>query len=163
MCEPVLIPPQSERIVVGPADPTYTGDRCRSSRGTRKNKIEGAGPIFLFVLLFSGFIPSLFIDFDSSQLLKIIEAAIIAIVRPSPLFAAGDQGGPEPSRLQPCYCAGFQVADSAAPVFDGSPAPGGPSSKARARRGAAFKLRRSRGGLLPRAPPLFPIAQYTAV
>jgi hypothetical protein len=151
--EPTLIPPSAERIVVGAADPVGGSGQSYARRGGKKRRIEGAGPVFLFILLCAGFIPSVFIEFDASQLLKIIQAAIVAIAQPSPLFAAGDQGGTEPTRHQACCPAGFQVADSAAAVFDGSLAPRAPASDAKGRRRRPFRRRRTRGGPSPRAPP----------
>jgi hypothetical protein len=153
VAEPTLIPPSAERIVVGAADPISRNGQPYAQRGGKKKRIEGAGPVFLFMLLSAGFIPSMFIEFDASQLLKIIEAAIVAIAQPSPLFAAGDQSGSEPGRHQACCSAGFQVADSAAPVFDGSLSPRAPASEAKGRRRRPFRRRRTRGGHSPRAPP----------
>lgn len=153
VAEPTLIPPSAERIVVGAADPVSRNRQSYARLGGKKKRLEGAGPLFLFMLLCAGFIPSVFIEFDASQLLKIIEAAIVAIAQPSPLFAAGDQGGFGPSRHEACCPAGFQVADSAAPVFDGSLAPRTPASGARGRRSGPFLRHHTRGGPSPRAPP----------
>jgi len=153
VAEPTLIPPSAERIVVGAADSVGRSGQSYTYRGGKKKRIEGAGPVFLLMLLSAGFIPSVFIEFDASQLLKIIQAAIVAIAQPSPLFAAGDQGGPEPDRHQASCPAGFQVADSSAPVFDGSLAPRAPASYPKGRRRRPFRRRRTRGSPSPRAPP----------
>jgi hypothetical protein len=105
------------------------------------------------MLLCAGFIPSLFSEFDMAQFLRALQAAITAISQSSPCIAAGDQSPSGPARLQACCPAGFQVADSAAPVFNGSFAPGSPASGASGRRRRPFRRRRRRGGLAPRAPP----------
>src|SRR5208282_2491124 len=151
--EPKLIPPCAERIVVGVADPFLPCGSSKAYSGRKRKRIDGAGPIFLAMLICAGFIPSLFSEFDMAQFLKALQAAIIAISQPSPCLEAGDPSPSGPSRLQACCPTGFQIADSAAPVFDGSFAPRSPASGASGRRRRPFRRRRMRGGLSPRAPP----------
>jgi len=154
--EAVLIPPSAERIVIGAADPFRPCGSPDAYCGRKRMRIDGAGPVFLFMLLGAGFVPSLLGQFDMDRLLRALQAAIAALGRPSPAFMAGDQGLSGPSRPQACRPAGFQVADSAAAMFDGSSAPRSASRGAHGRRRRPFRRRHPRGGLSPRAPPPAP-------
>lgn len=153
VAEPTIVPPCAERIVVGVADPFRPCGSSDAYCGRKGKRIDRAGPVFLAMLLCAGLIPSVFGAFDMAQLLRALQAAMIAFAQPSPRIAAGDQGTSGPPWLQACCLPGFQVADSAAPVFDGSFAPKSPSSGAKGRRRRPSRRRRTRGGLSPRAPP----------
>ncbi len=126
--------------------------RLRVRRGRRH--IDRAGPLFLFMLLCAGFVPSVLGEFDAAQFLKILQAAAVALGESSQSLLAGDQR-PEGLGAQPAFCSspGFEVADSAAAVFDGSFAPRSPASTASHGRAEAFRKKRSRAALFPRAPP----------
>ena len=158
--EAVHIPPSAERIVIGAADPFRPCGSPNAYCGRGRKRIDGAGPVFLFMLLGAGFVPSLLGQFDMDRLLRALQAAITALARPSPAFVAADQSPTGPSRLQACCPAGFQVADTAATMFDGSFAPRSVSRGAHGRRRKPFRRRRPRGGLSPRAPPPVPYSPY---
>lgn|GEM_PF-2943962 len=151
--EPTIVPPCAERIVIGVAEPFRPCGSSDAYCGRKRKRIDRAGPVFLAVLLCAGLIPSVFGAFDMAQFLRALQAAMIAFAQPSASVAAGDQSPSGPFGLQACCLAGLQVADSAAPVFDGSFAPRSPSSGAKGRRRKPFRRRRTRGGLSPRAPP----------
>jgi hypothetical protein len=148
--ESLIIPPAPERIVVGNAAPRR---RPGIPPSARRRGIDRTGPVFLFMLLCAGFIPSVLGDFDTARFLRLLQDAALAFCSPSPSIQAGDQrqGG---HALEPiCGSAGFQVADSAAVAMCCLSLPA--ASASRARRGVQRRRgkRRALGALKPRAPP----------
>lgn len=152
-----LVAPNPDRIYVGYFPEAERRRFSRAGRGATdsraRKRIDRAGPVFLFLLLSSAFVPSLLTEFDVARLLRIVQEAVIALMQPSPCFVSGEQRRSDSPTDLACSSGGCQVADSAAVVFDGRGlAAAAPSSVVR-RRGLALRKRRFRGPHSPRAPP----------
>jgi hypothetical protein len=133
----------------------------QASGGARRHA-EKAGPVFLFALLCSALVPSALTEFDASRLISFIQAAIVALAQPSHSFVSGEERPSGAPASLACGSAGFQVADSAAPVFDACFAPRAPATGLARRRAKPAGKRRARGANSPRAPPAFSIPHSTA-
>ncbi|HUW40248.1 MAG TPA: hypothetical protein VMV90_04510 [Rectinemataceae bacterium] len=146
-----------ERIHVGyvpPCERWRFSPACAASGGRgRRARIDRAGPALLFLLLCSSFVPSLLTEFDLSQLLRTLQAIVLALGQPSPVFVSGRPRSPG----APAECifsgSGPHAADSDAIAFDGRPV--GPEASIRLGRrlSQASRRRRSRSKSSPRAPP----------
>ncbi len=124
--------------------------QARSLRGGRRSAGDRAGPLFLFVLLVSAFVPSVLSEVDTARLLRILEDALAALAKPNPCFESG-----EPRQLSACLDSPtiLQVSDSPMPalVLASASTPGAAARPGRASK--ARRRRRLRFGSTPRAPP----------
>ncbi|MGO8695909.1 MAG: hypothetical protein ACLQMF_19780 [Rectinemataceae bacterium] len=153
-----MIVASPERIRVGYVPPCErwrfsTDGGCASSSARRRARIDRAGPVLLFLLLSSSFVPSLLTEFDLARLLRALQAVVLALGQPSPSFVSGERRNSAASSEFVFSGSGPHTADSAAIVFDGRPV--GVESELRVgrRNGQTSHRRRSRSARSPRAPP----------
>jgi len=155
-----VISPNPDRIHVGcipEADRSRFSVGVGSADARARKRIDRAGPVFLFLLLSSAFVPSLLTEFDVARLLRILHDAVVALAQPSPCFVSGEQRRSETPADLACSSGGCQVADSAAIVFDGRALAVMAPSSALRRRGSSLRKRRFRGPRSSRAPPGSPL------
>ena len=153
-----LIVTSPERIRVGciPDDERwrFQGAAMRAdAKRWRRAAVDRTGPVFLFCLLFSAFVPAVLSEVDIAQVWRLVQSVLVTMAQPTPSIQSGDEARTSIQEdLE--YATGRQFADGAALILDGRDIGVVIGADAPRRRRCRLRRRRVLDSRCPRAPPL---------